>query len=581
MVGTKTSNRCDTCRQRKVKCDERWPVCGPCAKGRRSCPGPPKKDIRFVESDENMAELPVRSRYRPPSGAQIVTLVGRSSEEYKNLHMVTLRSKNLKNGVQMQKIRLVDLPKAEPQPSCSSRSITPLAPSPPLSSNESLSARLYATLDPTTNAKIHSHSLILRELIGRFGTSSALDNATLCLVTSHEAVVRGDDVSTWFNIQQYGKALRSIQEAIDNPNEQYTTSTLAAISVMWRTEAVFCRVRGVSNQGIHGRAMAHIFRHRGICNTSDPLELYLIVDCLMGDVQAAVTIPRPSIFDSDVWDRIFSSIRGQTLVGDIYWQLMRELVKWPGLVHSNIMLQVSPELTSVTTDEALRRAISVAGRLELISQTLSTLLTDPKICVTAPSGRNDPLVPIVHQYRDPNAAMIVAYASFYSITVNRIVAFLNSRLPVSPFTVPVSPTFYPSAPLGSTPEPLFSPFEPLSLPFPESFLEKLHLQNVQLSQRVWMMYEQVRQWKPIGCLFFLNALKASFPWAGSLEMRQWILDAANDIEDFLPEQARWNPVRIELWAKCLSGEAIDDQPQESITSDIGIDIDYTEVLDEV
>ncbi|KAF2657763.1 hypothetical protein K491DRAFT_776974 [Lophiostoma macrostomum CBS 122681] len=380
MARTKTSRRCNECRKRKVKCDEEWPVCGPCWKGNKTCSSELRTEIVFMPAatasiketvPANMhdeSSIPCNSRHRVP----------------KNLHMVTLRSSKLNGGTVIKKFRLLDL---------SAKRVS-LTASPSLLPNERLSARLYAAIDPTTNTKIHTHTIILRELLGRFGINSALDNATLCLVSSHEAVMRGDDVPTLFNSRWYGKTLRSLQQAVNDREIQFSTETLAAISVMWRLEAIFYRVRGTNNQAVHGRAMTKMLMRRGVPKSTNHLEFLLFVECVAGDIQASLSKSCPSTFDTPEWAAKFAPLEKPTVASDIYWKMTRVFLQWPGFVHDVKIIHSMPGCGSVSVDIVLRRLVAAATQLESISLTLSRHLLDPTICITTPSSTGNTFVPM-------------------------------------------------------------------------------------------------------------------------------------------------------------------------------------------
>ncbi|KAF2732710.1 hypothetical protein EJ04DRAFT_303433 [Polyplosphaeria fusca] len=522
--------------------------------------------------------------------------------------MITLHSKNLDNGVNIQKIRLLQLPTKSS--SRDTKNAALLARTPSWSPAEILSQRLFATIDPQGSAKIQHHSLLFRELLGRLGHSRALDNAAMCLVESHEATLRGADSASWFNLKYYGKTLQSIQQAVNDPKEQYSLHTMAAIDLLWRVEALFTQIRAVNNQFIHGRALVNIFKHRGLRNTTDPLEALLVVDCVLGDVQASASIPRPSYFDTPEWDFALSSLAGWSLSSEVYMQLFRLMAKWPGLIHDIRMVQKCPEKSRGSAEETLRRALGVAASLEALESALAILMNDPKHCIIRQTSYIDALVPLSYEFVDPEVAPLAGYHCFFTLVVNRMIGFLNTLLPDSPSTIAddpsppgcdislslfstpppfdpalcdvsmppspalcdlsISPDFYPSGPVeqlsmdynlattDDSPVSLFTHHESLSLPLSPSFVSRIYDKNHAVSRQVWMMYDQARKWKPLGTLFFSNALVVSLPWADSPEMQDWVISAANDVEYLRPLIEQWDYNMMDIIAKAYGGEILDD-----------------------
>ncbi|KAF2122419.1 hypothetical protein BDV96DRAFT_563489 [Lophiotrema nucula] len=546
MAGTKTSNRCDTCRQRKVKCDEAWPSCGSCSKSRRLCPGPPRKVIRWVESSDTHTQPTSLECNRNQELSQ-----ARDGPQ-KHMRMITLRTKRLDNGDQMHKIRLVD----RPMPGLSARKNThgsSLLKSPPLSFDETLFCRFRTVLEPYEVSNL-GHGMLLRTLFGRFGNSAALDDAALCLLASHEAVMRGEDVSAWFDTKGYGRALRSVQKSIDDRSQRYSTETLAGVVILWMLEGIISRAsqkRGLGAQKIHGKAMADMLLHRGIQKANGELELLLVGHCFLGDVQVKSQHPQSSSFDTPKWDAAISSLKSSTLLGEVHLRVYQTWIQWPGLLHdiACLQLEVIPS-EAPTPEQIMHQLLAVASKLESLSYTIASMLADQHMCLTRPSMMMDPLVPEAYWIRVPYLANIVAAHSYYTINLFQMIIIVNSFIPEPGFA---SPTFFPSAPPLNE-EPLFLSRDPEILPLPSSLIARLRRANVKLSERVWMMYEQAREWKPIGCQMLVNALKMTYSWAATPDMKQWILEAGKDLDTFPLATHDWEPRTLEFLGKALTGD---------------------------
>ncbi|KAH7130741.1 hypothetical protein B0J11DRAFT_523991 [Dendryphion nanum] len=573
MVGAPSSNRCGVCKHRRVKCDEAWPTCGPCRKGNRQCPGPPERTIRYAQDypfgkkqqhtqDANTASNQLVLRTRKPGASS-------RSKEGRNLHMIPIHVEK-KDGGMFQKIRLLDTSIVWKQDGISS-----LARPLPLSPADSLASRLHTFLqweEHGGDVKVPIRGVWLRQLPQRFGTSPALDHAISCLIASHEAVARGDNPSTWLDFKQYGKALKSLQHAIDRPNEQLSTNTVAAVAVMWRIEGVLTAIDGKNHeQAIHARALLQMFRAKGTRAPTDKLEFFLMLECHIAAVQDSLNhdIPEPCFFDSDEWRAAFQEQNlerhGRTETSALYWGLVREWVRYPGLLHDIMLLYINKDNPPVTTEAILGRAVDIAQHLEALWHGIYKVLDDPNVRHRKPSPTGDPLVPIVFVFPSAEFANLVSYLCFTSITIHRMIIHLSSILPASDHstaTAPPSdraydlPNFTSSQAIDDL-STLFTRFPNLPLPLSPGIVDTIRLRNLQVAHTVWMMYDQVRQWKPVGCLFYLVALKVSLPWAPSREMTDWVLKAAEDIEEFLPNKTGWDLHRVELFCQVLSGERLD------------------------
>lgn len=470
--------------------------------------------------------------------------------------MITLYASELEGGM-FQKMRLFDTSTGS-----TPRRESPLPRSPSLPPNEALAQRLCVFInwsDPVPGNEVHMHGAWLRELPQRFGTSVALDDAAKCLISSHESVVRGDQPSTWMDLKQYSKALQSLQKAIDDPNEQFSTNTVAAISLLWRLEGWFAVANGRSHkQAVHAKAMSTMLQARGIRDTKDPLEFLLLADCLIASVQYSLghDIPRPCVFDSPDWDLNLDDHDHLPHVSILYWRLFRQYVKWPGLLHDIVKVYLFPNETKVTIQDILQRAISVAACLEELWFAIELVLQDPSVCITKLSTPSDPLVPLVYEFLDTEVAPLVGYYCFFTISIHRMIVYLSSILTRHLVTAPTAIDLSSSYPTSvyDSPAILFSPSLPLTEVLSQPFLAAINARNEQLAQNVWMMYEQTRKWKPVGVLFFVNALKISFPIAQTIEMKSWILNTADDLEDFMPDRRGWEPHQIERFCKMLAGE---------------------------
>ncbi|KAF2800923.1 hypothetical protein K505DRAFT_320151 [Melanomma pulvis-pyrius CBS 109.77] len=547
MVGAPSTNRCGACKARKVKCDEAWPTCGPCRKGSRTCPGPPINPTRFVEYNTSGQELPIRRKdetqsQHPPRLVEIDANV--KSKSTKHLRMVPLKTTK-KVGGTFQKIRLIDFG----TDSSSTRRILNRGPhpsqSPSLTAGDEVAWRFYNLLSidvSSPGARLHCHGIWHRELLQRFGASPALDDVTLLMLSSNDSIARGEDPLAWFDLKQYGKALQSLQSAIDNPKTRFDITTLAAIALIYRTISGLAATHGgVHKQAIHAQALSKMLKVRGIRNRNDPLEYYLAVECQIAATQDSLAsdIPQPCVFDSEQWGIALKGNYAQSSIEEISWKMYREMVKWPRLL--NMLSQGAGNTENVLN--ILQRAIAIATNLERLSHTFEDILRDPKICTIRRS--KDPLVPLAFEFRDTVVPPHFGFFCLYNITINRFIidisALLSGQTNASltrQQNLDYSPVF-PDFAQHAIPFVFYSSANPIMIPLSDASVEIIRTRNAQLCQKIWMLCEQGRTWKPLGGLFLLNPLRGTFPFA-SPEMRKWIFDVAVEVEGYVQEVKEWS-----------------------------------------
>ncbi|GME39296.1 hypothetical protein F5Y13DRAFT_155325 [Neofusicoccum parvum] len=202
MVGVPKSFRCQGCKRRK--CDEDWPTCGPCRRGGDTCSGPPRSLIKFVAGLSPTDEAPAHD-VRRGSGPLVVA----RSSDARVLHRLKTAQR---------------LPKQVPG-----------------SEEALLTTELVSTLSEGNGTGYdlrfvgeNIHNYYPQMLAG----SAALRDAVECLLSAYKAVRRktsggemkpGDEL---IDPRAYGKALRSLNRACQDPKQQYAVETFAATQIM-------------------------------------------------------------------------------------------------------------------------------------------------------------------------------------------------------------------------------------------------------------------------------------------------------------------------------------------------------------
>lgn len=154
--------------------------------------------------------------------------------------MITIQTKRYQNGAQIQKIRLFNhVSGSNSQTAPQTASVECVRRTPTLSASDILARRLLSLCQSSQHPRLQGNANFFRKLLDRIGVQKALDTALECLVSGHEALGRNEPASNWLNTRLYSRAIRAVQEAIDDDRTRYTTETLAAVDVLWRTEGFF------------------------------------------------------------------------------------------------------------------------------------------------------------------------------------------------------------------------------------------------------------------------------------------------------------------------------------------------------
>lgn len=111
----------------------------------------------------------------------------------------------------------------------------------------------------------------------RVGASPALRDCVALLCSSWVNFRRALPVEQIINSQAYGKALRSLQTALNDEHQQLNAETLAAVTIMERVEIAF-DARRPRHRAVHGQGMHGLMLKRGPPKLCDELDTCLAFD---------------------------------------------------------------------------------------------------------------------------------------------------------------------------------------------------------------------------------------------------------------------------------------------------------------
>ncbi|KAL6689676.1 hypothetical protein J3F84DRAFT_354013 [Trichoderma pleuroticola] len=352
MRGIPTSKRCQRCKRRKIKCDQKWPTCTPCYHVDAVCSGSPT-EAKFVyngiHATTNRADCvaPVTSTSlqvpsRAPSHAAIVAI----------------KSRDISGGATYSVLRLPQ----EPRPN-------------PTTVADRLAATLVRHLE---NGPVNAFLLTAGYIIfvpARVGASSALRDCVALLCSTWTNFRRALPVEQLINPNVYGKALRSLQIALNDERQQLNTETLAAVTVLERVEILF-DARPPRYRALHGQGVYGLMLQRGLPRPSDELDTCLAFDNL-GPLLALSLVEEKQVFYlTSQWkekmdEALNSSLSLSSERLDAY-ALDLHGSYWPSLVHQLRLVHNSSSTFSMRKSAAslYGRVINIIPELNVLGESI-------------------------------------------------------------------------------------------------------------------------------------------------------------------------------------------------------------------
>ncbi|KAI1613218.1 hypothetical protein EDD37DRAFT_338744 [Exophiala viscosa] len=200
------SSGCRTCKQRRIKCDERQPICFQCEKSKRHCTGPDSPFRYQYASEEQHVQLLV--------ALQTVSFdVNGDDKINHNPSPVPIR------GVVQETSRTLHVI--------------------PYTQSEKLAASLIEALDRPCSfgARLQQMGPHFRYLPYRLGHSKALDASVSCLLQSYTLISKGQPRNHALELASYGNAIRSLRIELSSADPSKTTpETLCAALIMAQYE---------------------------------------------------------------------------------------------------------------------------------------------------------------------------------------------------------------------------------------------------------------------------------------------------------------------------------------------------------
>lgn len=263
MVGVPKSNRCDFCRWRKTKCDEAWPTCGSCRKAGKECSGPSKR-VKFVHGGRHTR----RDNHEVGQAEKnaVTSLTDKGLDTSTNTNWLNLKNKTTINGSTFSKIRIWSQKQRIPNKLSGTQA-------------DLLAGNLINHLNSSegTGYSLTVFLSTLRYVPPLLESSEALYDATNLLVSTWLHLCRGANSHDVLSLVSYNRALRSLQRALNDPQKQTSSATLAATIYLQIVEHLFDYSKGI-DQIPHCNGIYAIMMKRGAPKPGDDIGCQLILD---------------------------------------------------------------------------------------------------------------------------------------------------------------------------------------------------------------------------------------------------------------------------------------------------------------
>ncbi|KAK3360931.1 hypothetical protein B0T24DRAFT_671612 [Lasiosphaeria ovina] len=291
MVYRGPSKGCKTCRNRRVKCDEKTPGCGNCARCKRSCPG---YDDLFGNRHRDETSSIVRR-----NGGKTVTY-----RPAKQRSAVTSRSSLVQKDTRSAAAPLDAAIRSTPAPPAAPLLISILLPD---TESAALSFFFFLTYGASTSSELEatcSFFAMIPRVYARCLSSSPLALATTALAVNVTCLwrLRGSDTTT--ARQCYARAVTAVKKAVADPEESTSDELLMATMVLEaydRINAHFQRVDKAS-LGLHTSGSVALLRHRAALNFRDELSQRMVISIRNNIIREAI-LGWESIGEfHDVWE---------------------------------------------------------------------------------------------------------------------------------------------------------------------------------------------------------------------------------------------------------------------------------------
>ncbi|KAJ9606032.1 hypothetical protein H2200_009881 [Cladophialophora chaetospira] len=514
MVGTRRTNSCDTCRKRRVKCDENRPVCGQCAKGRRECKAAPLPGLNWVASGQLCVS-------QAQSALESDAILLEATPKLKELSLV--KTTQASNGASFHKYRIC--PPRRPKPSALSNG-NHISRTPSLTSIDQLRHVFAAAYSHSPfGHRLTAFNSRIIEVPRYLGQSSTLDQAARCLVYSHQSLLSGNE-QCGIESSIYHQALRSLQESLNDPSQVYQSTTLCAVSLLSCAEILGSRSLNY-NYINHANGLVTLIETSGQTIAQDDLGRYIIYSAVGPIVINALMKGIRCFLNKRQWRWLFSSWPKSPPVQATHGAVMPQFSALADLLPD--IRSACGVIGSVTEAQALvPRIVAVKDGIHRAQEDINLMLgwEPSSTCLTSQNTTESNYMPldVSYWYPDPETARVTLQCSALVIQVNSAAAALHwflSKQHIQAFT--------------------------------NLSIEAMQLESRQMAEVICRSVEYAKQYTPVESLYMQYPIFCAWSVLPS-DKKDWIVKELNHLNGCL--LSNYNHAIMDYISDTLLGCAI-------------------------
>lgn len=300
-----------------------------------------------------------------------------------------------------------------------SREVTPTP-------EEKLAGKLSRVMATNANSRLLLSHELLANMMPHLSMSPALSDALSCLVATSSNVRRSLPFQDLIDLHSYNKALKSLAKAFKNPSQQYTTTTLAALTIIYHLELSYDSSGG-PNKTLHATQLYNLLSTHGLPSLEDPLSIHLAFENLAPMLSYTLLTESPSFYTDPTWLWTLQTALDIGMVTNpanaALYTLHLTLTSWPTLASTLRSLHVDP-----LNPFALNPAMDLFTASSALSSSLQTF-DDSVISSLFTSGDiSYPTSDPGFSFSSSAVAQLFSTHAMASIAVNQITQSVNHFL---------------------------------------------------------------------------------------------------------------------------------------------------------
>lgn len=265
----------------------------------------------------------------------------------------------------------------------------------PTTSADRLAAQLVRHLDGPQKEVIRS-MIYFECLPARLGGSSALRDTVALFCSAWFHVQRGSSAYelTHLVTEPYGKAIKSLQKAIDDPLEQLRPETLAAICVLERFDVLF-NMNRTPHRSLHGQGICSLMYKKGPPNLTDDLDMRLALEGQTTLVPYWMAENGHNFFLDNPWAQALDSSRAKLQENNKLGWLERNFGMdrianyWPAMIHASRFIHANLHDPAIETkiDDTLELLERLRNEVETLGGDVVEKASGPGLITVVESAR--------------------------------------------------------------------------------------------------------------------------------------------------------------------------------------------------